>query len=168
MPEGRLKVQSSLSNEHGTHGRARSLVSVTGLRIAVVALVFVLAACSSGGASGGVVDARQVDLGMELYGRQCQSCHGDAATGANALPGAPAAPVHGPSGHTWHHPDGMLVGIVLGSYDYPGRAMPSFEGSLSEEEVRIILAYIKTSWTSSQRARQAEVSESWRQARESG
>lgn len=163
-----MKNQSSLPRERGIQGRVRNTIWVASPLVVLIGLVLALAACSSGGASGGVVDARQVDLGKRLYVEHCLSCHGEVATGANAVVGTPPAPVHGPSGHTWHHPDGMLIDIVLGSYDYPGRAMPPFEDRLSAAEVRVILEYIKTQWTGGQRARQAEVSESWRQARESG
>ncbi len=78
--------------------------------------------------------------GRTLYGEFCQSCHGDAVTGDQAIPGAPP---HGPQGHTWHHEDGQLEAIFLGEFDYPGRAMPAFQGVLTEEDVRAILAYLK-------------------------
>jgi mono/diheme cytochrome c family protein len=104
--------------------------------------------------------APSVERGRELYGQLCQSCHGDAATGAGAVP---TAPWHGPQGHTWHHPDGQLEAIILGEFTYPGRTMPSFHLELSREEVAAILAYLKEGWTPEQRKVQAEASKNWEQ-----
>ncbi|MBI4328487.1 MAG: cytochrome c [Chloroflexi bacterium] len=110
-----------------------------------------------------------VERGRQTYQANCRMCHGNAATGAGRIATAPS---HGPDGHTWHHPDGQLVDIVLGRLDYPGRTMPSFgEGAaeyavrLSEEEVRAVLAYFKTGWTADQRQFQAEASRNWESQR---
>ena len=103
------------------------------------------------------------ELGPSLYKENCQSCHGDAATGEGAIPNAPP---HGRIGHTWHHADGHLSAIILGESNFPGRTMPSFAGILNEDEVEVILAYLKTGWTDKQRATQAEESEKWKQYRE--
>ncbi len=105
-----------------------------------------------------------VERGRTLYGEFCQSCHGNAATGDQAVPGAPS---HGPEGHTWHHADGQLAEIILGQFDYPGRVMPSFDEKLNEEEVAAILEYFKTNWTAEQVARQAEVSQNWERLKNS-
>ena len=98
------------------------------------------------------------EIGRSLYVESCQSCHGNAGTGAGSLPGVP---VHGPTGHTWHHADGQIVAIVLGALEYSGRTMPSFMGVIDEDEVRQILDYLKTNWSSQQRSAQAEVSRNW-------
>ncbi len=64
------------------------------------------------------------------------------------------APPHDESGHTWHHPDGVLFGItkngVTPPYGPPGYEsdMPAFAGKLFDEEIRAVLAYIKSHWTS--------------------
>jgi mono/diheme cytochrome c family protein len=106
-----------------------------------------------------------LERGRALYGKLCQTCHGEAVTGAG---GEPAAPVHGPQGHTWHHPDGQLEAIILGQFTYPGRTMPSFDSQLSEEEVAAILAYLKEGWTTEQREVQAEASRNWEEYQSSG
>ena len=118
----------------------------------VTALFVTLAACA--GASG----RPNAERGASIYAENCQSCHGDAATGRQAIPGTPT---HGPEGHTWHHADGQLVQIVLGKLRIPGRAMPAFEGILSEQDIQDVLAYLKSSWSAEQREFQAEVSENW-------
>jgi mono/diheme cytochrome c family protein len=79
------------------------------------------------------------------------------------------APPHDASGHTWHHPDDVLFGITkrgLAPYAPPGYVsdMPAFGGTLSDDEIRAVLAYIKSQWPPQIRARQKAISE---QARKS-
>jgi mono/diheme cytochrome c family protein len=64
------------------------------------------------------------------------------------------APPHDESGHTWHHPDAVLFGITKDGLvppyaprDYQSD-MPAFGGTLSDEEIRAVLAYIKGHWKS--------------------
>ena len=73
----------------------------------------------------------------------------------------PDTPVHGPEGHTWHHADGQLTEIILGTLNIPGSTMPSFEGILTEAEVMGILDYLKTGWYQDQVEGQREVSANW-------
>jgi mono/diheme cytochrome c family protein len=115
-------------------------------------LLLILAGCSARGNSTGVAAGR-VD-----YEANCAKCHGDAATGEGALPDTP---VHGPEGHTWHHADGQLSEIILGTLNIPDRTMPSFEGILTEAEVMGILDYMKTGWYQGQIEQQREVSANW-------
>ena len=127
---------------------ARMALRTTAVSLALTALFLVVLGCSS-------------EDGEQLYVQSCQSCHGDAATGAGRL--TALIPAHGPSGHTWHHADGQLVDIVLGRFTYPGREMPSFAGTLSEEQVESIIAYIKVGWNEEMREYQAEVSRGWKE-----
>ncbi len=106
----------------------------------------------------GCGDTDRFDEGEALYSQYCQQCHGIASTGNGRLE---SVPVHGPTGHTWHHADGQIIGIVLGDLDYPGTTMPPFRGVLTEEEVRDVLAYIKSTWSAEQRSSQSEVSRNW-------
>jgi mono/diheme cytochrome c family protein len=63
------------------------------------------------------------------------------------------APPHDDSGHTWHHPDHVLFGItkygLAAPYAPPGYEsdMPAFAGTLSDDEIRAVLAYIATHWS---------------------
>ena len=110
----------------------------------------------------------EVALGRDLYALHCATCHGADLEGQpewkRALPsGRMSAPPHDASGHTWHHPDGVLfrltkdgvAAVVGGGYESD---MPAFEGVLTDEEVRAVLAYIKSTWPERERAFQAEVS----------
>jgi mono/diheme cytochrome c family protein len=63
------------------------------------------------------------------------------------------APPHDESGHTWHHPDDMLFDITkhgIARYAPPGYQsdMPAFGGVLSDDEIRAVLAFIKSHWRS--------------------
>ena len=103
-------------------------------------------------------DKALVAAGQRIYGTHCGSCHGANLEGQpnwrERLPnGRLPAPPHDASGHTWHHPDAVLFGIVKeglvpGKYAPPQYEsdMPAFGGILSDEEIRSVLAYIKSTW----------------------
>lgn len=115
-------------------------------------LLLLLAGCSAGGNSSSIA------AGRIAYEANCAKCHGDAATGEWGLPDTP---VHGPEGHTWHHADGQLMEIILGTLNIPDRTMPSFESILTEAEVMGILDYMKTGWYQEQVEQQREISANW-------
>jgi mono/diheme cytochrome c family protein len=105
------------------------------------------------------IDPAQIAQGAQLYAQHCASCHGAMLEGQSnwrqRLPnGRLPAPPHDESGHTWHHPDRTLFGItkygLVPPYAPPGYQsdMPAFGGKLSDEEIRAVLAYIESNWTS--------------------
>ena len=120
-------------------------------------------------------DARLLAIGQRVYAEHCASCHGANLEGQPAWRkrrenGRLPAPPHDASGHTWHHPDAVLIEIVsnglqAGRYAPPGYSsdMPGFANVLAEEEIRASLAYIKSSWPEAQRAHQARVTLSTRE-----
>ena len=73
------------------------------------------------------------------------------------------APPHDDSGHTWHHPDEVLFGItkhgLVPPYAPPGYPsdMPAFGGTLSDDEIRAVLAYIASNWSGEVRRLRAEM-----------
>lgn len=93
----------------------------------------------------------RIDAGEGVYVQYCASCHGP-VDGRAVFDGAPE---HGDGGHTWHHPDRLLYQWIL---DKPPLAttMPAFRGTLSDEEVMQVLAYIKNSWSPEIQTRQNE------------
>lgn len=104
-------------------------------------------------------DPKRVAIGKTIYEQQCAACHGANLEGQSnwrqPLPnGRAPAPPHDESGHTWHHPDRILFGIVkhgvVPPYGPPGYQsdMPAFAGKLSDEEIRATLAYIESHWPS--------------------
>jgi mono/diheme cytochrome c family protein len=107
-------------------------------------------------------------MGARLYTEACASCHGTELEGQpdwmRPLPsGRMPAPPHDASGHTWHHRDDVLfrlvkegvTAVVGGGY---ASDMPGFAGVLSDEEIRAILAFIKSTWTERERGYQAAIS----------
>jgi mono/diheme cytochrome c family protein len=116
---------------------------------------------------GSALDAA-IARGEAHYAEHCASCHGARLEGQPAwkspLPsGRLPAPPHDASGHTWHHPDGVLFRIVkegpaaVVGGDYLSD-MPGFADVLADEEIRSVLAFIKSTWPERERAYQAEMS----------
>ena len=107
-------------------------------------------------------------LGQTIYAENCASCHGDRLQGQpnwreRKPDGRLPAPPHDASGHTWHHPDDVLFGIVkegLAKYAPPGYEsdMPAFGGRLSDDRIQAVLAYIKGTWPKDIQTRQAAIS----------
>jgi mono/diheme cytochrome c family protein len=106
--------------------------------------------------------------GKALYAQHCAACHGAKLEGQpnwrSKLPnGRMPAPPHDDSGHTWHHPDDVLIGItrrgLVPPYAPPGYQsdMPAFAGTLSEDEIRAVLAYIAAHWSAEVRKLRAEM-----------
>ncbi|WP_432256595.1 c-type cytochrome [Limimaricola sp. AA108-03] len=116
---------------------------------------------------GEPVTSDMVDQGGEIYAESCAACHGAKLEGQpdwrrRTEDGRMPAPPHDDSGHTWHHADRDLftitkhgVGAVVPGYESD---MPAFKGLLSDDEIKAVLAYIKTSWSERERGFQAEVS----------
>jgi mono/diheme cytochrome c family protein len=103
---------------------------------------------------------RELALGEKLYAQYCAACHGAKLEGEpdwqKKLPnGRFRAPPHDDSGHTWHHPDDVLFGItkhgLVPPYAPVGYQsdMPAFAGTLSDEEIRAVLVFIKSRWSRS-------------------
>lgn len=112
-------------------------------------------------------DAAQVAAGRVVYTQYCAACHGDRLQGQpdweKRLPnGRMPAPPHDESGHTWHHPDPVLFGIIrtglVPPYAPDGYQsdMPAFGEHLSDAEIMAVLAYIKSHWSAKIQAWQAE------------
>lgn len=104
------------------------------------------------------LDPVSVELGRGLYEANCASCHGIDLSGADdwkvPLPtGGYPPPPHDSTGHTWHHPDRVLIEIVRDpvSYDI---AMPAT--TLSVDEIRAILDYLRSNWGPEERRFQWE------------
>jgi mono/diheme cytochrome c family protein len=121
---------------------------------AAMTALIVLAACDSS-----KPDPETIKLGARLYAEHCAVCHGTKLEGQpnwrQRLPnGKLPAPPHDESGHTWHHTDNVLFEITkhglvppYAPKDYKSD-MPAFADKLSDREIRAVLEYIKSHWTS--------------------
>ncbi len=73
------------------------------------------------------------------------------------------APPHDASGHTWHHPDGVLfrvtkdgpAAVVGDGYESD---MPGFGDVMSDPEIQAVVEFIKSTWPERERRYQAEMS----------
>jgi mono/diheme cytochrome c family protein len=96
--------------------------------------------------------------GKTIYANQCAACHGAKLEGQpewrmRRPDGRLPAPPHDETGHTWHHPDAVLVDIVKNGL-VPGRTapddyksdMPAYAQVLSDDDIAAVLAYIKSTW----------------------
>jgi mono/diheme cytochrome c family protein len=111
---------------------------------------------------------RQVELGQRVYKRFCAFCHGIKLEGQSNLrirkpDGKLPAPPHDETGHTWHHPDDVLFGIIkrglvppYAPEDYQSD-MPSWEGTLTDENIWAVLAFIKSRWPEETRKIQEDI-----------
>lgn len=100
-----------------------------------------------------------------MYELKCASCHG--LNGEGQYPNAPnnpdangliGAPPHNSTGHTWHHADTLLVNQIKNGSNVQGfHPMPAFSTELNDEQVALVLGYIKIWWTRDQLAAQATV-----------
>ncbi|WP_323036445.1 cytochrome c [Pararhodobacter sp.] len=126
-------------------------------------VIFLIVICLTGGAA--LADhellGRDIEHGQGLYAAQCASCHGLALEGQPdwQTPGADGvlpAPPHDDTGHTWHHDNGLLFdytkqggAAALEQRGVVGFAsgMPAFAGTLSDDEIWDVLAYIRATWS---------------------
>lgn len=112
---------------------------------------------------------KQIAQGQVLYGVRCASCHGKNLEGQpnwqTPLPnGRMPAPPHDKTGHTWHHTDNALAGVIkLGLKPFAGddyeSDMPAFGAILGDAEIEAILTYIKSTWPERERAYQEQITQ---------
>jgi mono/diheme cytochrome c family protein len=150
-------------------GRTALVAGVAALGVAIAAVAVLLAWPRD--------DPARLAAGRAVYDRYCASCHGARLEGEpnwreRKTTGRMPAPPHDASGHTWHHPDVVLFGItkfglVPGKYAPPGYQsdMPGFGGALSDDEIRAVLDYVKSTWPGEIRRAQSAANERARRAR---
>ncbi|TAL89402.1 MAG: cytochrome c [Candidimonas sp.] len=103
-------------------------------------------------------DPTLVTHGKQIYANNCAACHGAKLEGQpdwriRQPNGRLPAPPHDEAGHTWHHPDTVLIniiknGLVSGVTAPVGYVsdMPAYGKSLTDQDIQAVLAYIKSSW----------------------
>lgn len=134
------------------------------LKAAATAAVAIISACSQGGVVGEPLDPDRVAYGGERYQQHCASCHrpdlsGDPDWKTPNDDDSFRPPPHDSSGHTWHHPDRVLIEIIRDGSDFPQSRMPSFGDKLTDDDIEAILDFFKDNWGPEERAYQKQVTE---------
>ena len=105
----------------------------------------------------------RVARGQAVYAQNCASCHGANLEGqpnwrARLPSGRLPAPPHDLTGHTWHHSDKQLFGLVKDGVAgiAPGYQtdMPAYQGVLSDPDIWAVLSFIESTWPPHIRERQ--------------
>ncbi|MDX1000812.1 c-type cytochrome [Sinorhizobium medicae] len=112
--------------------------------------------------------ATTVAQGKTLYAKHCATCHGAKLEGQRdwkspLASGRMPAPPHDASGHTWHHADGVLFRVTKeGPAAVVGEGyqsnMQGFGNIMSDDDIRAVIAFIKSTWPEREREYQAEIS----------
>ncbi len=140
-----------------------------------LAAVVTIVAVTGWGLSGRAQNRASADSarGAVLYAENCALCHGANLEGQPdwQTPGVDEvlpAPPHDRTGHTWHHGDKLLFDYTklggdqtlkqMGVADVKS-GMPGFGGTLSDQEIWDILAFIKESWPDRERKLQEQRTE---------
>ncbi|MGI8515523.1 MAG: c-type cytochrome [Acidimicrobiia bacterium] len=115
------------------------------------------------------LDEDHVALGAELYQQRCASCHradlsGDPDWKTPNPNGSYPPPPHDSSGHTWHHPDQLLLELIRDGLDIPESRMPPFGDVLSDDEIMAIIEFLKANWGPEERGFQWQVTSDQSQA----
>jgi len=115
-------------------------------------------------------DKIQVKHGQRVYQRICSLCHGANLEGQpnwrirkpdSKLP----TPPHDETGHTWHHADKLLFGMIKQGIAPPYAPanyksdIPAWGDTLKDEDIWAVLAYLKSRWPTETRKFQAEINQ---------
>jgi len=150
--------------KRGMTGSARSIWIGAAVTVLAAVAWYAVFADREGPLLADPSDAELVALGRDVYAAHCASCHGEDLQGqpdwrSRNPDGTLPAPPHDQTGHTWHHPDQILVQITRdgGAAVAPAgfkSAMPGFAGTLDDREIRASIAYIKSRWPAPERQKQ--------------
>lgn len=128
------------------------------------------ASAQESGPKADVTDTKQINRGQKVYQRFCSLCHGAKLEGQpnwrqRNPDGKLPAPPHDETGHTWHHADALLFGIIkeglvppYAPADYKSD-MPGWGDTLKDEDILAVLAFIKSRWPAETRKIQAKINQ---------
>ncbi len=110
--------------------------------------------------------------GQRNYDLYCAHCHGYDGAGQveesiqQTLDlGMLLVPAHDSSGHTWMHPDQLLIRTVRAGIQNPLAQfpMPAFGEAFTDEQILGMIAYMRLWWTPEQRQYQRRLTWRWTQ-----
>lgn len=109
-------------------------------------------------------------MGQQQYELRCAHCHGYMGEGQlrqtieyTLSIGMKTVPAHDATGHTWQHPDQLLYRVIAEGVENPLNQYPmeAYAGTMSDAEIRAVIAYMKLWWTDEQRAFQQHLTETF-------
>ncbi len=102
------------------------------------------------------LDPALIERGKTVYQSHCIACHGSNLEGTQQWQirledGSSPPPPLNAQAHAWQHSDASLIKTISNGRN-PGKLspMPAFGESLSSEEIRAVVEYIKSHWGASQ------------------
>lgn len=118
-------------------------------------------ATASGASDVSNSSSGEIKEGRNTYEQYCAACHGRQGEGAADWKkrndkGEMPAPPHDETGHTWRHSDAMLFKMIAEGWRHPFNksdrlTMPAFKDSLTDQEIKAVIEYLRTLWTEEQR-----------------
>lgn len=147
---------------------ARLRLGALGVLLIAGGLVLLAYTVTASGAAAAIRDRWEllnwspVSRGASLYQANCTGCHGGAGVGS--LMDRP--PRLNANGHAWQHGDCELLEVIRAGITPsftsfhegsppPALTMPAWVGRLTDDDIRDVIAYVKTMWTDDQRVSQA-------------
>lgn len=131
------------------------------------AMILVAAVVTAPMARADDISPETIQQGQALYATNCAACHGANLQGQpdwkhRLANGRMPAPPHDVTGHTWHHSDHDLfnltkLGVAAVMGDGYESDMPGFGGKLSDDEIKAVLDYIKSTWPARAQEAQAKI-----------
>lgn len=94
-----------------------------------------------------------VERGARLYEQYCSACHMPEGIGEAPIPPVIRHPDYytamplDETSHAWHHGDDQLVQIILKGTSRSRTRMPAWNGILSVDQARDLIAYMKSLWS---------------------
>ena len=117
-----------------------------------------------------ITDDPQLAESQIIYETNCAHCHGYYLEGQlystldnTVQNGLHTVPPHDSEGHTWQHPDQLIIQSVLQGIQSPLNHFPmtAFEGTLTEDEILGLIDYMRLYWTEEQIEYQAWLTEQY-------
>ena len=109
-----------------------------------------------------------LQAGQEQYNLRCAHCHGYNGEGELQISavdtlalGMKVVPPHDRTGHTWMHPEQLLVQLIQQGAPNPlyRFQMPAYGEVMTEDEIMQVLAYMRLWWTDAQREHHTAITE---------
>jgi mono/diheme cytochrome c family protein len=115
---------------------------------AIIVLIVLISQCSVGDKT------RKEKYGMSIFLGHCSTCHGKDAAGQDPLypdgrwldNGVQLAPALNEKGHIWMYPPELIFQRIKTGLLDEEPIMPTFENSMSDQEITVVIQYLYSLW----------------------